>query len=275
MDKDFSLKQALLDVLASLSDSFAAFLPRALTALAVFLVGLIVAKLAERLIRTSFDRLKVDDLLEKVGMTDILRKFGMRGTPGFLLSRLVFYLLLILFIQSAAQAVGLTAVSGSIGAFFSYLPHFVAAAIVLFIGMLVAQFAGSAVTRSARDSGIEFAPILGRIVSSLIVFMAGLMAVTQLKIDADIIHAVVLILLAGTALALALTFGLGTRDITRNLVAGFYARKLFAVGEPIEVQDVRGTLGGVTPLHVVIETEDGLTTLPNTVFLEDAARQDR
>ncbi len=274
METSFSLKKTVLDVLTSLSDSFAAFLPRAVTALIIFLIGLVVAKLVARLIRTSFERLKVDDLLEKVGMTDILQKFGMREAPGFLLSRLVFYLLLLLFTQSAAQAVGLTAVDNSISAFFSYLPHFLAAAIVLFIGMLVAQFAGGAVTRSARDSGIDFAHILGRIVSSLIIFMAGLMAVTQLKIDAEIVHSVVLILLAGATLALALTFGLGTREITRNLVAGFYARKLFAVGESIEVQGVRGSLSGVTPLLVVIETANGLTTLPNAIFLEDVTRQE-
>nr|PIE75916.1 MAG: hypothetical protein CSA17_05000 [bacterium DOLJORAL78_65_58] len=104
--------------------------------------------------------------------------------------------------------------------------------------------------------------------------MAGLMAVTQLKIDAEIVHSVVLILLAGATLALALTFGLGTREITRNLVAGFYARKLFAVGESIEVQGVRGSLSGVTPLLVVIETANGLTTLPNAIFLEDVTRQE-
>ena len=273
METTFSLKTAITDVLSSLSESFSAFLPRALTALVVFMVGLLVAKLAERLIRTSFDKLKINELLERVGLTDMLTKLGMRESPGYLLSKLVFYLLLLLFTQSAAQAVGMAAIADSITAFFSYLPHFVAAAIVLLIGMMVAQFTGGAVTRSARNSGVEFAPILGRIVSSMIVFLAGLMAVTQLRIDTGIIHSVVLILLAGAALALALTFGLGTRDITRNLVAGFYARKLFEVGDNLEVKDVQGTLAGISPLHAILEQDGHLTTIPNSVFLDEAARQ--
>jgi small-conductance mechanosensitive channel len=273
MDNSFSLMSAITGVLNSLSDSFAAFTPRALTALVVFLAGLLLAKIAARVIKTTFARLKVDDLLERVGLTEILHKLGLRETPGYLLSRLVFYLLLLLFTQSAAEAVGLTAISGSITAFFGYLPHFVAASIVLLIGMLIAQFAGGAVTRSARDSGIEFAPILGRIVSSLVIFLAGLMAVTQLRIDTEIIHSVVLIMLAGAALALALTFGLGTREITRNLVAGFYVRKLFEVGKDLEVNEVDGTLAGITPLHTVIEKDGQLVTVPNSVFLEKSARQ--
>jgi len=273
MDSSFSLMSAITGVLNSLSDSFAAFMPRALTALVVFLAGLLLAKIVARLIKTTFARLKIDDLLERVGLTEILQKLGLRETPGYLLSCLVFYLLLLLFTQSAAEAVGLAAISGSITAFFSYLPHFVAAAIVLLIGMLVAQFAGGAVTRSARDSGIEFAAILGRIVSSLVVFLAGLMAVTQLRIDTEIIHSVVLILLAGAALALALSFGLGSREITRNLVAGFYIRKLFQVGNQLEVNELDGTLAGITPLHAVIEKDGHLITVPNSVFLEKAAKQ--
>ncbi len=273
MDNSFSLMSAITEVLNSLRDSFAAFTPRALTALVVFLVGLLLAKIVARVIKTAFARLKIDDLLERVGLTEILQKLGLHESPGFLLSRLVFYLLLLLFTQSAADAVGLAAISGSITAFFGYLPHFVAAAIVLVIGMLIAQFAGGAVTRSARDSGIEFAPILGRIVSSLVVFLAGLMAVTQLRIDTEIIHSVVLIMLAGIALALALTFGLGTREITRNLVAGFYVRKLFQVGDKLEVNEVDGTLAGITPLHTMLEKDGQLISVPNSVFLDKSARQ--
>ncbi|MCP4291134.1 MAG: mechanosensitive ion channel [bacterium] len=273
MDSTFSLQTAFTDVLQSLSESFSSFMPRALTALVVFLVGLLLAKVISKIIRTAFERLKIDDLLVNVGLTDILKKLGLHEKPGFMLSRLVYYLLILLFTQSAANAVGLNAISGSITAFFNYLPHFVAASIVLIIGMLIAQFAGGAVSRSAKDSGIEFGPILGRIVSSLIVFLAGLMAVTQLRIDTEIIHSVVLILLAGAALALALTFGLGTREITRNLVAGFYIRKLFEVGEELEIGAAKGHLAGISPLHTLMENDGKIISIPNSDFLEKTARQ--
>ena len=82
MNSSFTLKSAIAEVLSSLSDSFAAFMPRARTALVVFVVGLLVAKLAARLIRTSFSRLKIDDLLERFGLTDLLHKLGLRDTPG-------------------------------------------------------------------------------------------------------------------------------------------------------------------------------------------------
>jgi small-conductance mechanosensitive channel len=273
MDNGFSLRNALTNVLTSLNDAFAAFLPRLVTGLVVILLGLLIAKIAQRVIRTGFARLRIDDLLERLGVTDLLSRVGLQDPPGQVLGRLVYYLLVLLFLQSGARAVGLDAVSGSITSFFGYLPNLLAAAIVLMIGMLVGQFAGGAVTRSARDSGVEIGPILGRAVSALIIFIAGLMAVTQLRIDTEIIRAVVLVLLAGMSLALALTFGLGTRDITRNLVAGFYARKLFQVGETIEISGRTGTLAGISPLHVIIEDGDQMVTVPCSLFLEEAVKQ--
>jgi small-conductance mechanosensitive channel len=273
METEFSPHDALTSVLESLTAAFADFLPKALTGLGVFLVGFLLAKIAGRLIRTSFEKFKINDLLERLGLTATLQRLGLQDSPGNLLGKLVYYLILILFIQSAAMAVGLLAVADSITAFFAYLPNLVAAFLVLLIGLVVAQFASGAVTRSARDSGVEFAAILGRIVSGLIVFVVGLMAVTQLQIDTDVIRTVVVVLLAGCSLALALTFGLGSRDITRNLVAGYYARKLFVPGEQIEIQGLQGKLAGISPVHALIEVDGRLTTIPNSVFIEEAVRQ--
>lgn len=273
MENDFSLQVALNSVLNSLLKAVAGFLPKALTALGVFLVGLILAKIASKVINTIFDKLRLNDLLERVGLTGTLERFGLTETPGYLLSRLVYYLILALFIQSAAQSVGLLAVADAMTAFFGYLPSLLAAVLILLIGMIVAQFASAAVTRSARNSGVEFAPLLGRVVSFLIVFTVGLMAVTQLKIDTNIVLSVVLILLSGVSLALALTFGLGSREITRNLIAGFYARKIFEAGERIEIHGREGVLAGITPVHALIEEDGRVTTIPNSVFLEEAVRQ--
>lgn len=273
MEPGFSLRGAAADVLNSLSHAFAGFVPRALTALVVLLAGLLLARLAAKAIRTSFARFRIDDLLERVGVVDVLRRLGLRNPPGEVLARLVYYLLILLFVQSAAVAVGLTAVADAVTSFFSYLPNLVAALLVLLVGMMIAQFAGGAVTRAARDSGVEFAPVLGRAVSTLILFVVTVMAVTQLRIDTEMIRSTVLLVLGGLALALALSFGLGTRDVTRNLVAGFYARRLFEVGEPIEMAGRRGILAGVSPTQTLIEEEGRLVTVPNSVFLDEVVRQ--
>ncbi len=273
MENEFGLKTATLDVMQNLIDSVADLVPRLLTAIVVILIGLLLAKLAEKAIRTAFDKFKIDKGLDRIGVNQILQKLGMRDTPGRLLSRTVFFLLIILFTQSVTRAVGLDTIANAIGAFFSYLPNLLAAFLVLLLGMIVAQFLSRTITSSAEEAGVEFAPLLGRIVSSLILFVVAIMAVSQLKIDTEIVHAVVLVLLGGVAAALALSFGIGTRDVTRNIIAGFYARRLFRVGEEIELGGEHGVLVVISSIQTLVERKGKTIAVPNRVFLDEVVKQ--
>ncbi len=273
METGFSFKTAASDVLGNLVSAIAEFVPRAFTGLVVVLLGILLAKIAEKAISTTFDKLHIDDLLERVGLKDILGRLGLRQPPGQVLARMVYWMLVLLFTQSAAQAVGLTAISDAITAFFAYMPNVIASVLVLMIGMVISRFVGDAITRAASESGVEFAPTLGRAASALIFFVVAVMAVSQLRIDTQLVKSVVLVLLSGMAIALALTFGLGTRDITRNIVAGYYVRKLFRVGDSVEVAGEKGILVGVTSLQTLIERDNETVAVPNKIFLDKIAKR--
>lgn len=72
--------------------------------------------------------------------------------------------------------------------------------------------------------------------SWLILFVVGVMAIGQLRFDTDMVRIVTICALSGMALAFGLAVGLGTRDITRNVLAGVYARKIFRPGDPLEIR---------------------------------------
>jgi small-conductance mechanosensitive channel len=98
------------------------------------------------------------------------------------------------------------------------------------------------------------------------------MAITQLQIDTEIIRVVTSAILAGMALAFGLTFGLGSRDVTRNILAGYYARKTFEVGREIEVSGERGELKGITPTQTLIQQGDRVVAVANSVFLDEVVK---
>jgi hypothetical protein len=263
---------AARSVTDSLVASVADMVPRFLVAIVVIILGLIVAKIAERTIKLMFERLKIDALLERAGLVGALRRLGLTGSPGRLLARTVYFLLIILFTQSVCRAVGLDAVADAIGAFFAYMPNLVAAFLVLVLGMIVSQFLGRTVATSAEESGLAYGAMLGRGVSSLVMFMVVIMAISQLRIDTGIIRMVVLVLLSGLAVALALSFGLGTREITRNIVAGFYVRRLIREGETLDIAGERGIVVGVTALQTLVERDGRTVAIPNQLFLDQVAR---
>lgn len=263
------MQQQLLDAFRGLAETVVAAVPRVLTGLVVLVLLVLAAKLVERLLRALLVRLRFDSLLEQAGVDKVLHRLGIRQSLNHVLPRLAYFLLLFLFARTAADAFGLTAISEAIASMFGYLPNVIAAVLLVVVGTAVSQFAGRTATQAAEESGIEFARQLGSLVSGLILFVVGVMAISQLKFDTEMVRIVTICGLSGLALAFGLSVGLGTRDVTRNVLAGFYARKLFRPGDVVQVRAQRGVLRAITATQTLIDQEAGVVSVPNSVFIEE------
>lgn len=267
------MTEKLLQAFQDLANSTITAVPKILVGIALTVLALVVAKVIEKALRYVLTKIHFDALVGRVGVDSALQRMGIRQQLTILLPRLTYFLVLLLLAKTAADALGLVAISDAIGAFFTYLPNVVAALLLLILGSSVGQFAGDAVARSAESAGVDFAPALGRLVSGLILFVTAMMAFGQLKIDTEIVRIVTTIVLGGFALAFGLAFGLGTRSIVRNVAAGFYARKLFEVGRPLEVAGHRGILKAITTTHIVLSEGDQDMMVSNETLLRQTAKQ--
>jgi small-conductance mechanosensitive channel len=113
---------------------------------------------------------------------------------------------------------------------------------------------------------------LGKLVSGLIIFVVCMMAVAQLKIDTEIVRIVTSFVLGGAALAFGISFGFGTRDVIRNISAGFYARKFLHVGNRLEISGQRGVLTEINATHAILQSEDHEINVANGAFLDTVAQ---
>jgi len=267
------MEKRLLDAFASLGNSIALAIPKIAVGILLIILGLIVAKLIEVALRTMLVRLHFDNLAERAGITKALMRIGLRQNLSLLLPRLAYFLVVVLLAKTASDAFGLIAISNAIGAFSSYLPNILAALLLLTLGTTVGQFMGTMVTQAAESSGLESASALGRIVSTLIIFLVSMMAIGQLKIDTEMVRIVTSILLGAGALGFGIAFGLGTRDIVRNLVTGFYTRRLLAIGQDLTIAGQRGILTAITPTHTVLNREGYDIVVANSKFLDKMSAQ--
>jgi hypothetical protein len=274
METTTVLRDQLIRMYDNLLVSITDAAPRVLTGIVLVILALVGAKIIARILRSVLTRIRFDALLEKLGVTALMTRLGIAQAPSLFLPRVAYYLLLFLFAQAAADAMGLTAISTAIGGFLAYLPNVAAALIVLIFGSLAGQYAGSMVARAAREAGVDFASPLGNVVSGLVVFIAAIMAISQLKIDTDIIRIVTVCVLAGFALAFGLSFGMGSREITRNMMAGFYAKRIFRPGARVELRGERGVLTAITPVQTVVQAEDRTVAVANSTFLDEVVRQE-
>jgi hypothetical protein len=179
------MKEKLIQAFTNLGDSVIAAVPKVLVGILLIVGALLVAKLIERGLRYLVAKVRFDSLVGKVGVDRALQRLGIRQELTILIPRLAYFLVLLLLVRTAVDALGLTTISSAIGTFFGYLPNIVAALLLLILGGALGQFAGDTVASSAEASGIEFASALGKLVSGLVVFVSAMMAIAQLKIDTE------------------------------------------------------------------------------------------
>jgi hypothetical protein len=267
------MMEKLQQAFQGLLDSIIAAAPKVAVGIMLVVVGLIVAKVIEVGLRFVLTRIRFDSLMERAGIDKALQRIGVRQQLNSFVPRLVYFLVIFVLAKTASDALGLVAISDAIGAFFGYLPSIVAALLLMILGTSIAQFANETVTEAARSSGIDFAPALGKVVSGLIVFVVSMMAIAQLKIDTNMVRIVTSFILGGAALAFGIAFGFGTRDVIRQITAGFYLRKHLEIGKQLEIAGEKGVLKGVTATHALLQNDDQEISISNSTFLEKVAKQ--
>jgi small-conductance mechanosensitive channel len=265
------IKTQLIQTYENLVGDLIAAAPKIISGLILILIAWLVAKVVEKAVRMLMVRAKFDSLLGRVGVDTALQQLGLRQSLSNVVPRVVYFLLLFLFARSLADTLGLTAISSAIGTFLAYVPNIVAALLILLVGSALGRFAGAAVARSAEGSGLEFGPALGRALSGVVLFVAVIMAITQLRIDTDIVRLVTALSMAGAALAFGLSFGLGSRTLVSNILAGFYVKRLFEPGTEVEVEGRRGVVTAVSTTSTVLEHEGGELVLANETLLAQTA----
>lgn len=262
------MQQKLVQAFGHLADSVIAAAPKVAVGIVLVILGFTVAKLIEVVLRFMLTRIRFDKLMERAGIDKALQRIGLRQQLNVFIPRLTYFLVLFVLAKTGADALGLIAISSAIGAFFSYLPNIIAALLLMILGTSLGQFAGEMVAQSARNAGVDFAPSLGKLISGLIFFVVAMMAIGQLQIDTAIVRIVTSFVLGGAALGFGISFGLGTRDIIRNITAGFYTRKFLRIGNRLEVSGYEGVLSEINATHTILQSEDRDIAVANTTFLE-------
>jgi small-conductance mechanosensitive channel len=125
--------------LARLESTFVEFLPNLLAALAVLVVGWLIALAIASLVKKLLQKTEIDDRIAAWVSPDPKE----RPPIEQIVARVVFWVLMVLVVVICLQVLGLTAASRPLNSFlnevFAYIPRLAAAAALLFVAWLVAK----------------------------------------------------------------------------------------------------------------------------------------
>ena len=261
--------QSLVAAMTALWTKVANFIPNLFGALVVVLLGFVVAKLLDTLLSKLLAKLGIDRLMAGTGLTKMLSRVGIQVPISTLIGKIVYWFVLLVFIVSAAESLGLERVSATLDMLALYLPKVFGGALVLLAGLLLAQVVNGLVRGAAEGIGLEYAAGVGRIAQGLVIIISISVAISQLEVKTDLLNHVIVIGLITVGLAVALAMGLGSREIAGQIIAGIYVRELYQVGQEVRVGDIEGQIEEIGTVKTVVLTDDGdLVSLSNRTLLE-------
>lgn len=206
----------------SFNEVFGELIPTLLGALVIVFAGYLLAKVLERLVDGALRRIKLNSLLAKGGVMEAVERSGAHVNPTRVISNLVFWLVMFAVILFAANVLGLESLAQVFGQLVSYIPSVIAAIVIILVGIVLGQFVGGLI--GAGVGALHGGRALARVGSGGIILLAVFMALQELGIATDIVTTAFAILFGAIALAIALAFGLGGRDLAGELMRGWYTR---------------------------------------------------
>ncbi|AMK32007.1 MULTISPECIES: mechanosensitive ion channel family protein [Pseudomonas] len=261
--------QSLVTAMTALWTKVANFIPNLFGALVVVLLGFVVAKLLDTLLSKVLAKFGLDRLMSGTGLTKMLARVGIQVPISTLIGKIVYWFVLLIFLVSAAESLGLERVSATLDMLALYLPKVFGAALVLLAGVLLAQLVNGLVRGAAEGIGLEYAAGVGRIAQGLVIIISISVAISQLEVKTDLLNHVIVIGLITVGLAIALAMGLGSREIAGQILAGIYVRELYQVGQQVRIGEVEGHIEEIGTVKTTLLTDEGeLVSLSNRELLE-------
>lgn len=246
------------------------FLPRLANGLFLLLVGWILAKLISTVVTRLLAKFGLDNVFEQSNIDRSLEKTGLSLKPSTVLGGLIYWIILLSFLLAAIDAFGLESAANAINQLINYIPNIIGAVLVMIGGGLLARLANQTTQSLAAGANLEFHRELGTAARYLVLALTVLIAIGQLGFDVAVLGTLLVNVLTILAATLGLAFALGGRHVVQNILAGFYAKEMFTLGQPIEVQSYSGTLEAIGTLKSTIASDHQTVTIPNSTLIADA-----
>ena len=209
--------QGLQQAYQNLVHMIAEFLPRIVVMLVIVVAGFLVAYALRYAVRGLLRLGNIDRLSEQAGASRMLRMAAL-PTMSELLSRSIFWISLLGFILVGISVLNIAGLQEQVSRFLHLLPEIVIAMVILFFGLVVANFLSRAALLAAVNAGYASPKALSWSIRFVIWILSITMALEELSVARETVIAAFSIVFGALMLGLAIAFGLGGQDLARQFL---------------------------------------------------------
>ena len=194
------------------------FIPEFIGAIALLIIGLIIASGVKSLVERIVNTLKIDNLLRQLKVDNYFSQAGVTMNSAKFIGALVYWFLVIAFVLAASDVLGLTGFSMFLSSVVGYIPNIIIAVLIILAAAVIATPLSSFVSAAATGAKLQAAKFVGGLAWWATIIFGLWIALIQLGVVADLLKDVLGYIVMGFALAFGIAFGLGGKDYATSLI---------------------------------------------------------
>jgi small-conductance mechanosensitive channel len=206
------------------------YFPNIIAAIIFILIGFFISRVLTSVFEHIMKRVKFDTFTSKIGLNEVLFRIGLGKSPTKILSIFVYWIIMLIFIVSAANSLKLDFVTRILETFLiKFIPRIVAAIIIGFAGIILSKAIEDIVYNASIANNLKTGKLFSKIISTVVLIFTSVLVIEQLGFDVKLLRSSINILFAslglGFALAVGISFGLGAKDIAKNFLESIISEK--------------------------------------------------
>ncbi len=241
-----TFKDTFMAAVGSGFSSFMQFIPALLGALVVLAIGWLISGVVAGVLERLLLAVRFEHVTGRIGLTEQLQRvFGSHFTATHICGLMAKWFIRLIFIQAAANILGMPQVIAIINSIILFIPNLFVALVILVVGGVCAQIIGRVVEASVTQTGVLRPRVFSLIARYAILGFATIAAINQLGIATNLLNILFTGLVGSISLALGLAFGLGGQSVAQDVTRNWYEQsksggaRLRAVDTETPVQNKR------------------------------------
>jgi hypothetical protein len=271
MERLFDLsawREILVRAFSELGANLAGFVPNLVGAILILLLGWVLSRALEVIAARSLRTLGLDGVSARLRIAEVLERAEIRIALSQIVAKLLFWLLMLTFVLSSVETLGLTAVTATIDRLISFIPNVIGAALIAIAGLLLGRLVATLVSSAAAAAGFLGTARLGFLAQLVVAGLVLTVALEQLGVATDVLVLPFSVALAAAGLAVGLAFALAARPVLTHILAGHFLKQSLPRNVSVEIDGRRGLVERVGAVDTLLRGEDRSWTVPNAQLMD-------
>ena len=238
------------------------FLPNLLSAIFLFVIGMMIARISSKVISKTLSKTKVDNLSANIKKIDFIDKLNIDFRISSIIGKFFYYFIVLIFLVVSTDILNMPMLSQLIVSIINFVPNVLIAFVMLIGGLLVANWLKELVYNIAKSLSMPSASLISNLVFYFVLINVFISVMLQIKVNVEFLSTNLSLVIGGIVFAFALAYGLASKPVLASIISSFYHKNLINIGDQIRIGQFEGEVIEKDNLNIIIKNKDEKIIIP-------------